>query len=139
MSDKDKGQPMDPTYRESAVGTMHVNRPRIAWALKQLVAEVEALFPETAVTYGNEDKRNTSLSATFVCTDPTLADLLGLLDDPAYNEDRRIESVTAQQAEGEPEEVTVTLLASARTQDSRTPYGLADAYEVLVGHDGGQS
>jgi hypothetical protein len=132
--------PMDPSVREESVGTPAVNASRPCWAAKTLVAEVNALFPETPVEYSNPDGRNTMLDVMFDLTtlDPNdvydLTTLLNLLDDPAYNVDPRIDSVIAggQQHAGQ---VLVAFKSNPRTQDSRDPFGLADALEVLAERD----
>lgn len=132
----DKNTPMDASVPESRTAVPSTNSPRVCWALKTLVDEFRNLFPETRTEYSNYDGRNTALSVTFdltgipedVRTDAAL--LMELLNDPAYNEDKRIEYVII-----EDEHALVTMRANPRTQDSREPFGLADAYEVLAGDD----
>lgn len=133
---KDKTAPMDDGAPESKTATPTTNSPRTCWAVKTLVAEFQNLFPETTVEYSNHDGRNTALSVTFDLTaipedertDAAL--LMELLNDPAYNEDRRIEYVLI-----EDEQALVTMRSNPRTQDSREPFGLSEAYEVLAGED----
>lgn len=135
VTDK-RNTPMDTSIGEKAVGSMHVNKTRVCWALKTLVAEVLELFPETPVEYANHDGRRTALSASFDLTvhDEQDADDIGalliLLNDPAYNEDPRIESVVYEEGQAH-----VLMRSDPRTQDSREPFGLADAWLVLAGDE----
>lgn len=129
-------KPMDDGIRERAVGAPSTNSQRVCWAIKTLVAEVTNLFPETTVEYSNYDGRNTALDATFdismldADTDRVDAmNLLALLGDPAYNVDPRVDYVITS---AEDAAVLVSMKASLRTQDSREPFGLADAYEIFA-------
>lgn len=132
----DKNTPMDDGAPESKTATPSTNSPRNCWALKTLVTEFRELFPETATEYSDRDGRNTALSVTFDLTGIPEGDrqsaalLLELLNDPAHNEDKRIEYVLV-----EDEQALVKMRANPRTQDSREPFGLTDAYEVLAGED----
>ena len=134
MTDESKSTPMDAGVQEKAQGAPSTNSPRACYAIKTLVAEFRNLFPETVTEYSNYDGRNTALSVTFDLTGipeddrGAATDLMTLLDDPAYNEDRRVEYVIV-----EDEQVLVTMRSNAQTQDSREPFGLADAYMVLAG------
>lgn len=137
--DKKVVKPMDDGIRERSIGEMRPNAKRQCWAIKTLVAEVHALFPETVVSYDDYDGRNTALSVTFQLdgfnTDTDADDLhnlLALLGDPAHNEDQRIERVTCGD-----DEVCILMRSDPRTQDSREPFGLADALSVLSGEDEG--
>ena len=119
-------------------GIPHVNAPRQCWAIKTLVAEVHTLFPETPVQYSNVDGRNTALAVAFDATGLSEDDradfinLMQLLTDPAYNDDRRIEYGII-----EDEQVIISMRSDPRTQDSREPFGLTDALHVLSGEDDG--
>lgn len=134
--DKKEGTPMDAGAPEAAHGTPSTNSPRACYAIKTLVDEFRNLFPETATEYSNRDGRNTALSVTFdltslsedARTDATI--LMNLLDDPAYNEDKRIDYVLI-----EDEHVLVTMRSDSRTQDSRASFGLAEAMLVLSGEE----
>lgn len=130
---KDKNMPkaMDDTISEAAVGVAPTNHPRVCGAIKRLVSEVEALFPETPVEYSNYDGRNTALDVTFDLSSldedaaVDLTTLLGLVE-----ADHRVVEV---QVDGT--EVLVSMLSSARTQDIRDSFGLAEALHVLADPD----
>lgn len=134
-------EPMDDSVREAPMGTPVTNHQRVCGAIKQLVREFHALFPETPVEYSNFDGRNTALDVTF---DLTVLDaetdrvdalnLLHLLGDDAYNNDPRVEYVLVSQ---EDSAVLVSMRSNARTQDSPEPFGLAEALSVLAGEDEG--
>lgn len=127
---------MDPSAPETKtpptgeVGGMS-NTARVAYAIKQLVKEVEELFPETPVTYGNINGRNTALSVEFDLTSldkserEALTNLAGLVES-----DPRVLDVLPLS-----ESVLITLRANPVTQDSREPFGLADALHVLADPD----
>lgn len=129
---KQKGnepEAMDPSIREVAEPTPFTNRQRVAYSLRTLVAEVHDLFPGVPVEFANYDGRNTALAAVF--------DLTVLDDDDNMNltevlrltvTDPRVADVVAEDGA-----VAVTLHSNPRTQDDRGRFGLADAYEVLVG------
>jgi hypothetical protein len=124
-------EPMDTSVREALVGTPASNTKRTCHAIKQLVAEVAGLFPETPVEYSNYDGRNTALDVTFDMsvfhsTGETLfASLLSLVES-----DERVREVI-----DEDRKFLVGMVSSPRLQDSRAPFGLDDAYAVLVGLD----
>jgi hypothetical protein len=131
---------MDPTVTEAKVGTPKPNNQRACWAAKTLVAEVREVFPETPVEYSNYDGRNTALDVMFDLTglDPQdahdLALVLELLNDTAYNEDQRIDTVIAGGGD-QKGQVLVSFKSSPRTQDNREPFGILDALSVLSGKD----
>jgi hypothetical protein len=139
MPEKDKTPtPMDPSIIEDRVGSAHVNTGRACYAAKTLVAEVEALFPGVPVDYSNRDGRSTALDVSFdltVLDEPDgqdLVTLLTLLGDSAHNEDPRIREVMADPGTLQ---VLVGFRSNPRTQDSREPFGLADALDVLSGDE----
>lgn len=125
-------EPMDDSVREHAVGTAPTNQRRVCWAIKTLVDEVHALFPETTVEYGDYDGRNTALSVAFDLTplpaEDAQIDLSNLLD--ILGTDERVSRVVRSDVE-----VGVSMRSNPRTQDSREPFGLADAYLILSGDD----
>lgn len=130
---KEKTGPMDPSLREDVVGAPAVNSQRVCWAAKTLVAEVEELFPETPVEYSNHDGRNTALDVTFDLT--TLdknerADLVALLSLFDLDADPRIDAIIVGGGHMA-DQVLVSFHANPRTQDSRAPFGLGDALDVL--------
>lgn len=134
-------EPMDDSVREAPMGTPVTNHQRVCGAIKQLVREFHALFPETPVEYSNFDGRNTALDVTFDLTvldaDTDRVDalsLLTLLGDPANNAERRIEDVIVT---SDMDSVLVSMRSNARTQDNPEPFGLAEALSVLAGEDGG--
>ena len=126
-----KSEPMDTNIRERSVGEIHQNMKRTCHAIKQLVAEVAELFPETPVEYSNYDGRNTALGVTFDLTVHdndeaiTLCQLLGLVET-----DERVEQVIVEDQQG-----YVLIKSHPLTQDSRDSFGLADTYEVLTDGD----
>lgn len=124
----DKREPMDATTRERLVGQPKTNRERNAYALDVLIEEVLALFPETTYEVSGRDGRNTALHVQFYAEDEDLWTLLGLLDN-----DPRIEEVLFEESD---RLVLVALRPNLRTQDSRDPFGLDDAYLTLTEEDG---
>ena len=127
----DKSQPMDPTTKEVLVGTPQINRQRVCWAAKTLVAEVDELFPETPVEYSNYNGRNTALDVTFDFTVLDLPDrdtAIALLE--LLSTDSRVDEVIEGGAQMDAQ-VLVSFKPNATTQDSREPFGLGDALVVL--------
>lgn len=140
MKDKTEPQPMDDSTREVATAAPITRTQRPCGAIKQLVKEMHALFPETPVEYSNFDPYNRALDVTFdltpldADTDKTNAtNLLLLLADPAHNVERRIEDVIVA---SDMDSVLVSMRASLRTQDNPEPFGLADALHILSGDEG---
>lgn len=124
---------MDPGAREIAgPGRPLVNRQRNAYALDTLVTEVLELFPETEVTYSNYTGRNVALTGTFMVTveanNGELAELLGQLAG-----DARISRADWDSVAGA---MVVEFNKNARTQDSREPFGVGEAFLTLVDEDG---
>lgn len=125
---EDKTGPMDDSVKEATVGTAATNAPRQCWALKTLVSEVQILFPETPYEVSNIDGRNTALDVQFDLTtldSQERADLIVLL--LSLDEDPRVAEVM-----GEDGLVLISFKSNALTQDDRTPFGLADAYQILI-------
>lgn len=128
---------MDPTAKETAVAAPQENAGRACWAIETLREEIEALFPETAHDYSAYNGRNTALGVTFD---------LSMLDDEDFDialdvlnlavSDLRVADV---QHDVKEQTVYVEMHSNARTQDSRTPFGLADAYALLIETEGGES
>lgn len=129
--DKKTSTPMDPTAPERPEGAPSTNNQRVCGAIKALVAEFHALFPETPVEYSTYDGRNTALAVAFdvsmLSTDEQIT-LVHLFE--AVEVDPRIESVDMAE-----DQVFVLMRGSLRTQDLRDSFGLADAYSVLVEDD----
>lgn len=127
-------QPMDDGIREEATGAPSANTQRVCWAIKTLVAEVHSLFPEVPVEYSNYDGRNTALDVMFDLTELDEAgrtDLANLVEMAVSDE--RVAHVHIQQEVS----VLVSMHPRPRTQDSREPFGLPDAYLILAGEDEG--
>lgn len=121
-------EPMDPSIREEKVATPAPPKVRVCWALKMLVFEVADLFPETPVEFDNPDGRGTMLDATFDMTVLDAEDrglLAALLE--LTKTDARVADVVSDASN-----VVVSIKKSARTQDLRDPFGLRDAFEILV-------
>lgn len=131
---------MDPGARETKTPEGVVRQPRPCWAIKTLVEEFRALFPETPVEYSNYNQFDTALDVTFDLSmlEPVevydVAMMFNLLGDPATNRDPRIDVVITG-GEHHEAQVLVSMRANARTQDSREPFGLADAWSVLTGEE----
>lgn len=129
MSKKsDAPQPMDASIREETTGAAKVNNQRVCWAIKTLVSEVHAMFPETPVEYSDYDGRNTALAVAFDCSMLNIEEqeiLAGLFD--ALNIDPRVESTDMAE-----DQAFVTMKSNAVTQDSRETFGLDAAYEILT-------
>lgn len=124
-------EPMDSRITEAKVGTPSSNNERVCYAAKTLVAEAHELFPETPVEYSNPDGRNTMLDVSFDLTalDTNEADeLTALLE--LVKTDARVADVLVDD-----DTVLISFKASARTQDSRDSFGLADAWYVLTEGD----
>lgn len=123
MTTQDPG-PMDPSAPEGPAKPTD-RRKRACYAALTLVQEVAALFPETPTEFGDFDGRNTALSVTFSTGEAFgLADLLSLV-----GSDQRVREVETSDISGE---VRVTFRSSARTQDSREPFGLGRAWEIMA-------
>lgn len=121
-------QPMDNSAPEAAIGTVRVNNHRMCWAMQTLIAEVEALFPETNYETSNIDGRNTAHDVTFdlsMLAPHEVNDLSILLT--ALDGDERVRDTIAQD-----DMVLVSFVANARLKDKRDPFRLADAYDVLT-------
>lgn len=116
----EKSEPMDPGAREQTVPDPVTNVGRTAYALKTLVSEVLALFPETPHEFSERDGRGVALAVMF---DTTMIDghdrdefeaLLG-----AVELDERVDTVVSE------DDLTLVLLrSSARTQDDRSTFDL---------------
>lgn len=139
MKDNKVVTPMDDGIREEARGVPRANHPRVCGAIKQLVSEVTALFPETGMAYDDLDGRNTSLSVTFdfsaLDEDTDRVDasyLIRVLIDGAYNDDPRIWRGSVSD---DGSSAYVLMRSSLRTQDNQNPFGLAEALTVLAGED----
>lgn len=123
-----KRESMDAGVRELKDGVMHVNHTRSCWAIKQLVQEVEALFPETEYTVENYNERNTGLDVVFSTGDePELRALLVLVAD-----DTRVLRVEVDE---DSDQVRVKFKPNPRTQDSRDSFELDEAWSILGDFD----
>lgn len=130
MSDKtDKtAQPMDAGAEEISNPVMATNTQRTAHGVKTLIAEVLELFPETPYEVSGYDGRNTALDVTFDLSNldegeqRQFMDLLSLV-----KSDIRVRGVITEE-----DSVLVEFRRSPRTQDSRDPFNLADAWSVLT-------
>jgi hypothetical protein len=124
---------MDPSIPEASVAAPQANTGRPCWAIETLREEVQALFPETAIEYSAYNGRNTALGVTFDCAmlddeDWTIArKAVGLI--PV---DARVQEIVV---DGDQRIIYAAMYSNARTQDSREPFGLADAYALLIEGD----
>ena len=121
---------MDRSLRETVDGVPHVNTKRPCWAAKTLAEEVTELFPETRITYDNYDGRGAALDLGIDMADlnsqgrEDLSQLIHLLGGAEGRIDVAVEDVSERT-------ILVSFRSSARTQDSREPYGLGEALDVL--------
>lgn len=134
MSRSDKKiEPMDASVKEARIGSALPNNARMCWAMKVLINEVNALFPEAAYEVSNYDGRNTAHDVVFDLTmldsqdASDLATLFKALGDPAMNDDRRIEQVIVEDGQA-----LISFASNPRTQDDRTSFDLAGAHAVLT-------
>lgn len=123
-----EAQPMDASISEARVGTPSTNNQRPCWAIKTLNEEVWSLFPETPVEYSNFNGRNTALDVTYDLTaipedERALAGkVIALLAG-----DARVADVVLVD-----DSVLISMHPNPRTQDSREPFGLANAHAILT-------
>lgn len=123
MNDK-APQMMDASMPEGK-GGVRANRPRKVYAMSTLIAEVEALFPETTYEVSNYNRFNAALSVQFDTRSPGMELLLSLIED-----DIRVEEVLADDGQ-----VLVTFRDNPRTMDNRDPFNLASAWKILTETD----
>jgi hypothetical protein len=115
---------MDPSIREQATPDPIVTAKRDAYAVTTLVSEVMALFPEVTYETGSDSVRSVNTVVTFDDFEsPDLHPLLSLVES-----DVRVKSV--ERDDHDPL-IAVEFYPSLRTQDSRAPFGLAAAYDIL--------
>lgn len=127
--DDKRVQPMDPSIAENRTPVVKANNQRVCYAIKQLNEEVWTLFPETPVEYSNYTGRNVALDVVYDLSNLDAGDiydfvaLIQLIEgDPRVNSTLFDSGIVT---------VLVSMNASARTQDRRDPFGLAEAYAVL--------
>lgn len=134
---KPKSEPMDAKIKEVLNPKPAANNRRVCWTLKTLVAEFAELFPETPVEYSNYDGRNTALDVTFdltVLDEADRATVIAMFSLFDSDSDSRIAAVITDGhwPEGVDGAVLIGIQPGPRTQDSREPFGLGDAYMVLI-------
>lgn len=129
MAKKDTAPaPMDDSVREVANPTTSTNHPRVCWAIKTLVSELTVLFPEIGTPeYGDVDGRNTALSVTFDCS---MVDEDDQIDLSALLSVLPVDPRVADTEVGS-DQAYVLMHANPRTQDTRDPFGLADAIHAM--------
>lgn len=120
--DRDKGpEMMDPSAPEGDA-VVHTNRERNVYALDTLVKEVVALFSETTYEVSNRTRFNAALDVQFDTHESSgLSVLLSLVED-----DERVAEVVV-----DVDDVLVRFRGNPRLQDSREPFGLAEAWSVM--------
>ncbi len=126
MSKKDDKQPkpMGGDLPETTSNAPVQRNPRVARAVRTLVAEVEKMFPGIESAVENYSVFGAATDVFFDCSsDPEVAELLSLTAG-----DHRIEQVTEQEGQ-----VFVEFYQNLRTQDDTTSFGLKDALAVLRG------
>lgn len=117
---------MDDSVEEITYHQPPPTQQRTAYALEQLTAEVERLFPETTVELGGFDGRGTALDALFLTsTEEEGVELLNLLEH--IRADGRVARVV-----GAIGAVLVQIHSNPRTQDSREPFDLNDLWLILA-------
>lgn len=116
---------MDPGVREQSAPEAQVSTPRACYAAQTLADEVLALF-EVHTEFGEPNARNVALRVGFV--DSKYPDLYSLL--VLTESDERVLAV-----DSDGDSVLVSFHNSLRTQDSRAPFGLAEAYDILSAND----
>lgn len=140
MTEKAKTKEMmDPGARERAVGEPVTNTARVCYAAKTLVAEMHALFPETPVEYSNYDGRNTALDVKFdltVLDEADRATVIAMFTLFDFDADPRVDMVIPAHEDAA---LLVSFKSNATTQDSRAPFGLAEAWSVLTEDESAQS
>lgn len=125
----DTHKPMDDSIRERSEGQPIPTRERTCWAIKQLLSEVEALFPETPYEVGDRDMRGVALVVNFDVSGLEGGDSVvfnSLIE--ALSSDARVEEIATEDFGF----ASVRMRSSLRTQDDRTPFGLSEAYSILV-------
>lgn len=130
-TDTEPKQPesMDPAVREQAIPDIPRTNPRDCYAVQTLVAEVTGLFPETAYETSGPNSFNTSLVVAFDDGEsPDLFPLLALIQS-----DVRVLAVDRDSIE---HRSVVEFHNNLRTHDSRAPFGLAEAHDILTSGDG---
>lgn len=133
-------QPMDPDASETPVpvnadGVQDPSRhapysARNCWALEVLVEEVVALYPEVDVTTTDVTSRKVGIEVTFGGWDadheenePLLPAVLACVEG-----DSRVAEVTETGTQG----VSVRMHANPVTMDQRDPFGIRDAYTIML-------
>lgn len=123
---------MDPSvHEESNPGVSTSNQQRLCWSLETLASEVEALFPETVLTPSNYTGRNVALDGQFAsekADHDVLRSLLHLVRD-----DERVAGVLVDDSD---RVILVSFHKNTVTQDSRDPFGLSEAYDVITEMEG---
>jgi hypothetical protein len=121
---------MDPSIREQATPEPVVRAKRDVYAVRTLVTEVTDLFPEVSYETSNPGPFGGNVTVSFDQSDtPDLFPLLALIES-----DERVQSV-GETGDGD---ALVNFHANLRTQDSREPFGLAEAHAILTGESEAQ-
>lgn len=115
-------QPMDPSVQESITPKPQRNRERNGYAMQTLIDEMVDLFPD--LPYETSEPREFNVRTLVTFKEPHLSALLLLIQG-----DPRVADVRPDPEAGE---TSVEFHASLRTQDSRDPFGLAEAYAILA-------
>lgn len=116
-------KPMDETITELPVGEQQVTKVRPCWAIKQLVAEVTSLFPETVHEVTDYNDRGVGLGVRFTTQEAVgLRELLSLVES-----DPRVKDVIGDDGQS----LRILFHNSARTQDLRDSFGVDEAWDIL--------
>lgn len=135
MSKKDAAaQPMDPSINETATPVQRSANPRNAYTIDTIIAEVLAIYPDTPYEVGDRTALNVATSVRFDLVGAAAPDLDDSTDAVSLPDLLALLDVTDPRlAEISPSEGYVRVRASARTQDSREPFGFAEAWDTLIG------
>lgn len=128
-------QPMDAGAPERAVAEAATNNQRVAYGLVTLMTEIHALFDSVIPEYKEPDGRNTLLAVALDLSEmdeDDRTDLTALISLFDLHSAPRIESITVDDEE---QSAYIKMRSNPRIQDSRQPFGLAAALEVLSGAD----
>lgn len=125
--EKKAAEPMDPSARETAKPEAVVRNVRHAYALETLVAEVETVFGEAIVTYGDPNNWQVIHEVTFETPDssPMLAEVLL---EVARQDERLMGDVYL---DDDLSQAFVQFWPNPRIRDSRDGFGLAEILAVF--------
>lgn len=124
-------EPMDADAPERAVAAPTANRQRECYAMMTLRSEVETLFPETSISFGDPDGWGVKHEIIFDMSmlDEAEFKSASLLLSMSLLDDR----VVAFAKDEEEQSMAVEFVTDRRYRDSRETFGLDDAWLILTG------